>query len=178
MTTTKQQVAKVADKSETNGQASPDAREAPIIKSAALNWQSQGHSYREAFVRLPDGLLLQDLQDVPSVWKNVQQVPSKALQRFDRVTAVAFDESWMIKDVVVVDANVDRVTLAIRPNDRISLPTKTGGEWQDERHSIRWAGSGFGVFRKSDGVPVLQAHFGSIEAAKSEMYRVLYNRAV
>ena len=175
----KQQVATI-DKPETNSreQASAEAREAPAIKSSALDWQSQGHCYREAFVRLPDGLLLQDLQDVPGCWKNVQQVPQKALQRFDRVTAVAYDESWAIKDVMVIDASPSSVTLAIRPNDRITLPTKTGGSWEDERHVIRWAGAGFGVFRKSDGVPVLAAHFGSIEAAKSEVYRTLYNRTV
>ena len=48
----------------------------------------------------------------------------------------------MIKDVVVIDADATRVVLAIRPNDRISLSQKVG-EWQDEKHIIRWAGDGY-----------------------------------
>jgi len=72
----------------------------------------------------------------------------------------------MIKDVVVLDTGVDRVMLAIQPNDRSTLPTKTSAEWIDERHIIRWAGSGFGVFGKSDGVPMLHAQFGFDRSAQ------------
>ena len=37
-------------------------------------------------------MILQDLND-PSIWRNVQHNRVTALQRFDRVTAVSWDES-------------------------------------------------------------------------------------
>lgn len=164
-------IEKVTEKTETK--ATADARAAPVMKSHALTWQSQGSVWREAFVRLPEGMLLQDLQDVPTVWKNIQSTAQTSLQRFDRVTCVAFDESWAVKDVMVADADNQRVVLAIRAGDRITLSSKAA-EWEDDRHRIRWAGAGFAVFRKTDGVQVLTGHFGTIESAKSEMFRQFY----
>jgi len=159
----------------TNGSAGAEveAREAPIIKSGALSWQSEGYSWREAFVRLPAGMIFQDLQDVPTIWKNVQATRQTALQRFDRVTCVSFDESWLVKDVLVADAGPQHVVLAIRPGDLIRLTSKSA-EFQDERHRIRWAGSGFAVFRRSDDIQMIPTYFANIDAAKSEMYRLLY----
>lgn len=168
----KQQVAKTTEPADQ--QASPEAREAPLIKSNALAWQSEGQCWREAFVRLPLGLLLQDLQDAPGVWKLVQQAPAMALRRLDRVTAIAFDESWMVRDVVVIASDKASVTLAIRPGDRITLSSQAG-EWADETHAIRWAGAGYACYRKGDGVEVLSGHFTTIEACRSEMYRQLYS---
>jgi hypothetical protein len=154
--------------------ASPEAREAPLIKTTQLTWQSSGHFWREALVRLPAGLLLQDLQDAPGVWKPIQSAPAMALRRFDRVTCIDFDESWMLKDVVVTSCDNASVTLAIRPGDKITLSGQAG-EWQDEAHLIRWAGAGYACYRKCDGVEVLQGHFATIEACRSEMYRQLYS---
>src|SRR5262249_15635549 len=72
-------------------QATADARSPPAMKANCLTWQAQGYAFREAFVRLPNGMLLEDLIDVPTVWRLVQSAPQQRLQRFDRVTAVAFD---------------------------------------------------------------------------------------
>jgi hypothetical protein len=171
-------IEKVAvDQAEKQTTATADAREPPVMKSTCLTWQDQGQCFRHAFVRLPDGMLLQDLQDVPTIWKGMNSVPATALRKFDRVTAVSFDESWMIKDVVVIDADNTRAVLAIRPGDRITLSQKVG-QWEDDKHVIRWAGSGFGVFRRSDGVQLIASTFGSIDAAKSVMYGQLYGRQV
>jgi hypothetical protein len=123
---------KVAEK--TTDKASADAREPPVMKSGALTWQSEGYEFREAFVRLPAGMLIQDLQDVPAIWKHVQQAPQKALKRFDRVTCVSHEGTWCLKDLLVIDADATRVVLAIKPSDRIALPGKAteGGAGGDQ----------------------------------------------
>lgn len=149
-----------------------EGREPPEMKAQALSWQMEGYSWREAYVRLPEGMILQDLND-PSIWRNVQHNRVTALQRFDRVTCVAWDESWLVKDAVVVDASATTVVLAIRPGDVIHMRNKTA-EWADDKHRIRWAGNGFGCFRRSDDIEVLPTRFDTLEAAKSEAYRLLY----
>jgi hypothetical protein len=115
------QVEKLAEVAVT---ASADAREAPALKTTALTWQSHGFCWRDAFVQLPEGMLFQDLQDVPAIWRLLQRVPQTALKRFDRVTCVAFDQSWCAKDVLVVDADETGVVLALKGSDRITLPSK------------------------------------------------------
>jgi len=78
---------------------------------------------------------------------------------------------------LVIDANSTSVVLGIRPGDVIRLQSKTA-EWEDERHRIRWAGSGYAVFRRSDDVQVIAQFFANIEAAKSVMYQQLYSKKV
>lgn len=166
-------MAKQPEKTTSKSEASPEAREAPVLKTNALKWQSEGFAWREAFVRLPQEALFSDLQDDPTIWRNIQAVPQTALRKFDRVTIVAFDESWIAKEILVADADNQRVLLALRPTDKITLPSKSSS-WEDERHAIRWAGAGFGVFRRADGIQVMPQQFGTIESAKSEMYRQFY----
>ena len=103
---------------------SAEAREAPVMKSTALEWQSEGFKWREALVSLPQGVLFQDLQDSSSViWKKIQATPQTALRRFDRVTCVAFDGCWAVQDAMVVYADGTHVELALKPSDRITLPS-------------------------------------------------------
>jgi hypothetical protein len=49
---------------------------------------------------------------------------------------------------------------------------------QDDAPSLpflpRWAGTGFGVLRRSDGIQVIPTTFGTLEAARSMMFRELY----
>jgi hypothetical protein len=118
-----ERVAEVTAKSDGNT-ASADTREAPVMKSNALEWQSEGFQWKEAIVRLAEGVIFQDLEDASSgIWKNIQGKPQTALGRLDRVTCVAFDETWLVKDVVVVYADNARVVLAFKPSDRIALPS-------------------------------------------------------
>jgi hypothetical protein len=121
---------KVAEKAQTDkaSAASADAREPPAMKSHCLTWQSEGFVWREAFIKLPEGMLMADLVDVPEIFKNIQQVRQTELRRFDRVTCVAFDGSWAVKDIMVADADPTGVKLAIKPSDRIMLPGKPAGE--------------------------------------------------
>src|SRR5262245_18692176 len=85
--------------------ASPEGREPPTMKASALTWQHDGYVYREAVIRLPVGMILQDLQDVPGIFKQIQQSRQTSLRRFDRVTCIAHDESFLVRDAIVIDAD-------------------------------------------------------------------------
>ena len=70
-------------------------REAPVIKTPAITWQHEGFCYREAFVRLPEGLTIQDLNDTPTIWRNIQDngstivvLPIGTTEGFKRFPAV------------------------------------------------------------------------------------------
>src|SRR5262245_52530566 len=117
-------ITKQADKPENQVTARADAREPPTMKPQALAWQAQGHCWREAMVRLPAGMLPQDVYDVPAIWKAIQSAPQTRLHRYDRVTCVSHDGTWMIKDAVVIGADNKQVLLAVKPTDRITLPPK------------------------------------------------------
>jgi len=133
----------------TKASASDAPREAPRIKQNALEWNSRGFAYGSAFVRLPEGMTLQDLNDTPTVWQNVQTNAGTSLRKWDTVRAVAFDESWFI-DATVNFADGSQVVLCgIKKTD---APTRAISLYEDAIYKVEWAGSGYGVIRKSDGV--------------------------
>ena len=104
-------------------------RAAPVMKSTALGWQSEGYHWREALVRLPAGIMFQDLLDATSgIWKSIQSTPQTTLRCLDRVTCVAFDQTWAVKDAMVVHADATCVVLAIKHSDRITLPNHAAGQ--------------------------------------------------
>ena len=164
-------VEKLPEPAAPNG-AAVEGREPPEMKAHALSWQAEGYSWREAFIRLPENMILQDLND-PGIFVNIQRNRVTAMQRFDRATLVSWDESWMVKDAVVIDASATSVVLSIKPGDVVHMRNK-GAEWQDDKHRIRWAGNGFAVFRRADDIEALPTRFDTLEAAKSEAYRLLY----
>jgi hypothetical protein len=111
--------------------ATPDAhmREAPTLKPAAVVWQSDAfHAWREAMVKLPKEMLLEDLIHVPTVWKLVQSQNQSRVRRFDRLTLINESERWAVKDVMVIAASNTAVHLALRASDRITLPAPLPGE--------------------------------------------------
>jgi hypothetical protein len=72
-------------------------RDLPVITDCKV--QAQMYS-RSAVVRLPKGLVAQDLHDWSGkIWGT--QKTNNALRKFDTVTIIAHDESWMIPDAVV-----------------------------------------------------------------------------
>ncbi len=140
-----------------------DLLEIPRIKPMTCKWQSEGFAYRELFVRLPEAISLQHLNDEPRIWRSVQADVNTALMKFDRVVAIAFDESWMV-DAVVNVAERDSVMLAgIR---KISMPQRSVSLFADETYQVAWCGSGYGVRRKADDVMMLSETYQTPEAAK------------
>ena len=172
---TAKQVAKTGDKSDAEAPATPSAsaREVRPLSPTAIEIQYDGHVFKEAFVRAHENIILQDLQDSPTLWRKIQSIPGKALRELDRVTIVAYDRSWVVKDALVVDSDVTMVKLAIRPADIIRMETQSD-TWQDDRHIVRWAGTGYSAFRLLDNIEVLPSQFSSVEAAKSELFRLHY----
>lgn len=113
-------------------------------KNVTLN--SNGFGWREFMVRLPAGMVADNLKE-PAIWAKVQKGPN-AFRRHDRVYAVAFDESW-IAEAIVIDGDKGRAVLA---KPRLT----TFGErfdrlFEDENYRVTWMGSGYVVERKSDG---------------------------
>ena len=144
------------------------------IKPTALQWQSEGFCWREALVRLPQGATLQDLNDGPTIWRNIQDNKQTALRKWDRVRVVAFDELWFV-DATVSHADHSKVVLCgIKKTD---MPARSAAMFQDETYKVDWLGSGYGVVRKSDGVPMGNQTFTLPEQAKMHLLS-LYRRKV
>lgn len=152
-------------------------RKAPMIKAEDLQINETGTLWKACMVQLPVDAVFQDLQDFPQMWRHVQANPNKSLRFGDRVTLVAFDRSWAVKDAFVADADSQRVVLAIKPSDKITLSSKAG-VWEDEKHIIKWDGGGFACFRKSDGVRVLPSHYTTIDAAKSAYFGEFHTKKI
>ena len=49
---------------------------------------------------------------------------------------------------------------------KVSLPQRSVALYSDETYAVRWAGSGYAVFRKTDDVAMLSETYSSTEAAK------------
>ena len=140
-----------------------DVLDLPKIKPMTCKWNAEGFAYRELFVRLPESVTLQMLNDEPRIWRLVQADVHCALMKFDRVVAIAFDESWMVDAIVNVAENDSVMLAGIR---KISMPQRSVSLYSDETYAVRWAGSGYGVYRKTDDVAMLSETYSSTEAAK------------
>ena len=133
-----------------------DTLELPKIKPLTVKWQSEGFAFRTLFIRLPESVTLQHLNDEPKIWRAVQGDVNFALMKYDRIIAVAFDESWLAEAIVNI-AERDSVILAgIR---KISTPQRSVPLYSDETYEVIWAGSGYGVRRISDQVMMLPETF-------------------
>jgi len=140
-----------------------DLLDLPKIKPLTCKWQSEGFAYRELFVRLPEAITLQMMNDEPRIWRLVQADIHTALMKFDRVVAIAFDESWMVDAIVNVAENDSVMLAGIR---KISMPQRSVAMFEDETYRVKWAGSGYGVYRLSDDVMMLQETYQTPEACK------------
>lgn len=138
-------------------------REAPAMKPDALAWNSEGFAWRDAFVRLPQGLTLQDLNDAPTIWRLVQGNPNTALRQWDRIRAASFEEDWFV-DATVSFADRNQVILCgIRKTE---MPARSVPLFEDETYKVGWAGTGYAVLRKSDGVNMGGQTFTTPDQAK------------
>ena len=153
----------------------PKQRSVPAIKpSDVQNNNETSMAWNEWMVRLPKGVIAQDLQDHPDVWKLV--MAAKPIKRHDKVYCIAFDEAWTI-ETRVSHADGTKVVLAFRPGDIRQLSTQAA-EWEDELYAVRWAGNGYAAFRKSDNVRVIPQSFATVAAAQMEVHRTQYAKRV
>lgn len=166
----KQQAVARVEESEAAVSTSREAR--PPLRPTALTWDFDGAVTRSAVVRLPEHVVLQDLQDDPTLWRSIQAVSQTALRKFDRLLIISFSEDWIV-NVLVVEADARSVRLSIRAGDVLRLEANTA-EWSDSTYTIRWGGEGYIVVRKADGVRMLPYQYASLEAAKSAAFSQLY----
>jgi hypothetical protein len=155
-------MAKTLEKSETVRTA---LRQAPVIKPAALQWQSEGFCYREAFIRLPDGLQLSDLNESP-IWKDLQATRQTSLRQWDTIRAVAFDESWIV-DATVTFADATHVVLT--GIKKTETPQRNTSLFEDDTYRVAWLGRGYGVVRKADSVEMGAHAFSTPDQAKAHL---------
>jgi hypothetical protein len=141
----------------------------------SLKWNSDGFVWRECLVRLPSEMTLQDLNDDPGVWSNIQSNAHTALRQFDRVRAVAYDESWMVEATVNYAGRNEVVLAGIK---KIDLPKRAVSLFENEDYRVEWAGTGYAVFRKRDNVMIGGTTFAVAEAAKSYLLSQYPTRAV
>lgn len=144
-------------------EAKEPEREVPAISPKTFKWQSEGFAWREAFVRLPDGMILQDLNDHPTAWRKVQSEHWCAFRQWDQVRAVSWDEDWFI-DATVSFADMTQVILA--GIKKTEMPKRSVTLYEDATYRVEWCGSGYGVVRKSDGVLMGASTYQTVEGAR------------
>jgi hypothetical protein len=138
----------VAEKTSTTKNAEPP-RKPPVIDPAWVEINESGFIWKTVSVRLPEAATLADLNENRDMWRLLQGDRNKSLERLDRVSVFAYDESWVV-DAIVSGASVNGVVLAI--TKKTDLPPRTEGLYEDDIYRISWAGVGYVVIRKADGV--------------------------
>lgn len=122
-------------------------RHAPVIDPARVELQHSGQVWREYLVRVPADFVADDLKE-PGVWRKLQNGSRNALKKFDRITVVAYDETW-VAEALVASADVKGAVLA---KPRITtLPARFDKLFEDDKYRVAWNGFGYVVERKSDG---------------------------
>jgi hypothetical protein len=155
-----------------NPDLTPPAKLA-LIDPARCVIQAEGFAYKELFVRLPADFIADHINSRAEAWQSVQSRSGKALKKFDRVTVVAWDETWMA-EAIVVEAGQLRVFFA-KPKIT-SLGARYENLCEDENYRVEWAGSGYVVRRKRDSVVVTQS--ATTAALAERDLRNLYPKTV
>lgn len=120
--------------------------EKPKVLPQMVKANSSGQFYRDMFVRLPQGMIADDLKE-PSIWSKVQ-VSADALRIHDHLYMVSYDESWAA-EAIVAQATHSQVVLC-KPR-LTTFPERYERLYEDETYRVKWVGSGYAVERKADG---------------------------
>jgi len=149
--------------------AKVDEREVPVIKPVNVDIQDAGFCYKTVVVRLPEGLIFQDLNDSPEIWKPVQENINTALSEYDKVELRAKDFTvW----AVVNHADAGQVILYdIRKS---SKPMREVALYSDSKYDVRWGHDGYGYYRTADNIRMGNATYPTPEAAKQALIREMY----
>ena len=151
----------------TTAEPMSDMRKLLRINPANVHVNYQGFVFREIFVRLPSGMIADDLKEY-QIWGKVQD-GGKALRKFDRVVIVSFDETW-IAEAYVESADGAKVILA-RPRI-ITLSERDERLLNDGTYRVNWTGSGYNVVRNRDDAVVTTTFPNTVlaERALAGMY--------
>lgn len=121
-------------------------RQRAEIDPANVKVNHSGLAFRQMFVRLPAGMIADDLKE-PSIWARVQASPL-ALRRHDNLYIAAYGEDW-VAEAIVADADARQAVLC-KPR-LTSFPERYERLFEDDTFRVRWMGNGFAVERKADG---------------------------
>ena len=140
----------------------------PEIKDVQVN--DAGFAYRNLMVRLPEGMVSDDLRN-PKIWRKIQIGDmSHRLLKYDHLFILSFDETWFV-DTIVSYADQSSAALTILKVGTFHEVDKA--LYSDGTYRVVWTGAGFGVQRVSDGVMTSnQAH--STEALAVSALKLLY----
>lgn len=139
-------------KSELSTEIPAAPRQAPDIDPNRVQLQGSGQVWREYMVRVPADFVADDLKE-PGVWRKLQNGSRNALKKFDRLTVVAYDETWLA-EAIVASADAKGAVLA---KPRITtLPARFDKLFEDDKYRVAWNGFGYFVERKSDGHAMTQ----------------------
>jgi len=137
----------------------------PLLSPGAIHVHHDGMQWREHLLRLPEGFSFEMLLLCPGAWVKIQRRQAAAVRRFDRVTAIAHDESWIARDLLVVDASEQGVHLLGRASDKQMLKPPSD-VWEDEFHRIQFGGDGFEIVSRTTHRRVIPVVYASLDAAK------------
>lgn len=138
------------------------------VSPADVRINYSGFVFRELFIRLPRGVIADDLKE-PSLWSRTQNSNNSALKKFDRVLLVSFDESWIAE--AVVDGATDAGASLAKP--RIThLKERTEQLFGDGTYQVEFNGRGYHVIRLRDGASMTDtlANAALAERALASLY--------
>lgn len=131
-------------------------RKLPEIDPAEVKLQTAGLCYMEYFIRLPNGFSADDMKE-PTCWARVQK-SNQPVAKFDRLTLVAADESWLAEAVV---GHADRNVVELVAIKIVRLSTgRHDNLFRDENFAVRWVGGFYRVERLADHL-LLPGTYGS-----------------
>jgi len=143
------------------------------IEPIGVQVNDAGQSWRTVMVRLPEGMISDDLRG-PKIWRKVQGSRQHALIKYDHLLILAFDESWAAR-ATVTHATSTEAHLSI---ERVGSFREQGqGLWSDGVLEVFWAGGAYGVRRIADKVRTLSEGF-TTEAQAADAARRSYPKVV
>jgi len=143
----------------------------PKIKPQNVEINAEHFCWREFLIRLPQDVSWVSIHEqADEVWRLVQSNPHTSLRVLDRLWLMSHDESELASATVCV-ATGTKVVLANFKKFSYGGRDQTA-QWADDVYKIAWDGSGYAIWRKTDGVRVKPGSFSSIELAKAEVRRL------
>jgi hypothetical protein len=151
----------------------------PLIKPQHVEIDA-GLFFRRVQIKLPKpvgeetAIKPVDLHEYPTeLWSKVQMDRNKPLRRFDEVRIIAHDESWIINNALVMDADDKKVQFAKYVTIELAVPDQV---WSDDDVTIAYDGAMKYVVRSKRTGAVLMSGFDKLEIAQSEYIRSLGKR--
>lgn len=143
----------------------PSVRTVPLIRPDQVSLNSSGFCWRSWAVRLPAGLIADDLKE-SVIWSEVQRNPGKALRDMDELTLIAHDRSWYA-ECRVMSASGEQVTLG-KPRIQICAD-RFERLFSDGTYRVVWTGSGYAVEKIATGQQVGSSYANAALAERELM---------